>query len=75
MGKCLRTRAEVNPGHVVKNPEVTEAVQVNTTGLKADLCMYWKMSDLVDSVWTLFENGECGGMGTTGDGSMIWRSM
>ena len=67
LGKCLRTRAEVNPGHVVKKPEVMAAVQVDTTGLKADRWRYWKMSDLVESVWTLFENGECGGMGETGD--------
>ena len=36
LGKCLRTIAEVRPGHVVKKPEVMAAVQVNTTGLEAD---------------------------------------
>ena len=67
MVKCLRTRAEVSPGHAVKKPEVMVAVQVKTTGLKADQWRYWTMSDLVEIVWTLFENGECGGMGDTGD--------
>ena len=75
MGKCLWKRAEVNPGHVVKNPEVMSEFQVDTTGLKADQWRYWTMSDLVESVWTLFENGECGGMGVTGDCSTLWRSM
>ena len=69
MGKCLRTRVEVNPGHVVKNPELMAAVQVNTTGLKSDIWKYWTMYDLVDIVWTLFDNGECGDMGETGNGS------
>ena len=36
LGKCLQTRAEVSPGHVMKKPEVMAAVQVNTTGLKDD---------------------------------------
>ena len=67
MGKCLRTRAEVIPGHVVKKPEVMGAVQVDTTRMKADQWKYWTMSDLVESAWTLFENGECGGMGEIGD--------
>ena len=67
LGKCLRTRAEVSPGHVVKKPEVMAAVQVDTTGLKADQWRYWTMSDLVENVWTLFESGEYGGMGETGD--------
>ena len=75
LGKCLRTRAEVSPGNVVTKPEVMAAVQVDTAGLKADRWSYCTMPDLVESVWTLFENGECGGMGATGDGSMIWRSM
>ena len=75
LGKCLRTRLEVSPGHVVNNPEVMLAVQVETTGLKADRWRYWTMSNLAESVWTLFENGECGDMGATGDGSMLWRSM
>ena len=59
MGKCLRNRAEVRPVHVVKKPEVTTAVQVDTTGLKDDQWRYWTISDLVESVWKLFENGEC----------------
>ena len=67
MGKCLQTRAEVRPGHVVKKPEVMEAVQVKTTGMKADRWRYWTMSDFLESVWKLLENGECGGMGDTGD--------
>ena len=67
LGKCFRTRAQVSSGHVVKKPEVLAAVQVNTTGMKADRWSYWTMSDLVESEWTLFENGECGGMGDTGD--------
>ena len=75
LGNCLRTRAEVSPGHVVKKPEVMAAVQVETTGLKADQWMYWTMYDLVESAWTLFENGECGGMGEKGHLLKIWRSM
>ena len=67
LGKCLWKRAEVNPGHVVKKPEVTSAVQVDTIGLKDDQWRYCTMSDLVESEWTLFENGECGVMGETGD--------
>ena len=67
LGKCLWTRAEVNPVHVVKEPEVMAAVQVDTTGLKSDRLRYWKMLDLVESAWTLLENRECGGMGDTGD--------
>ena len=67
MGKCLRTRAEVSPGHVVKKPEVMVNVQVNTAGLKADQWSYWTKPDLVESAWKLFELGECGGMGETGD--------
>ena len=59
LGKCLRTRADVSPGHA--------AVQVDTTGLKADQWRYWTMSDLVESVWMLFESGECGVMGEIGD--------
>ena len=43
---------------MVRTPEVMAAVQVDTTGLKADRWRYWKMSDLVESVWTLFENGD-----------------
>ena len=57
-GKCLRARAEVRPGHVVKKPEVMAAVQVDTTGLKSDIWRYWEMSDLVERVWMLFENEE-----------------
>ena len=75
MGKCLRTRAEVNPGHVVKKPDVMAAVQVDTTGLKADQWRYWTMYDLVKSVWTFFENKEYGGMGATCDCLTLWRSM
>ena len=67
LGKCLRTRVEVIPDHVVKKPEVMAVVQVNTTGLKADRWRYWKMSDLVESACTLLENRECRGMGDTGD--------
>ena len=36
LGTCLRTIAEVSPGHVMKKPEVMTAVQVDTTGLKDD---------------------------------------
>ena len=52
---------------MVKEPEVMAAVQVDTTGLKSDRLRYWKMLDLVESAWTLLENGEYGGMGDTGD--------
>ena len=40
LGKCLRTRAEMRPGHVVKKPEVMSAVQVDTMGLKAGRWRY-----------------------------------
>ena len=30
---------------------------------------------LVESAWTLLENRECGGMGDTGDGLALSRSM
>ena len=59
LGKCLRTRVEVRLGHVVNKTEVMAAVQVDTTGLKSDWWSYWTMSDLVERVWTLFENREC----------------
>ena len=65
----------MRPGHVVNNSEVMAAVQVDTTGLKADRWRYWTMSDLVEIVWTLLENRECGGMGDTGDLLALWRSM
>ena len=51
LGKCLRIRAEVRPGHVVKITEVMSAVQVNTMGLKDDQWRYWTMSDLVERAW------------------------
>ena len=66
-GKCLRTGAEVGHGHVVKKPEVMAAVQVDTTGLKANQWRYWTMLDLVESAWKLLENEDGGGMGCTGD--------
>ena len=59
LGKCFRTRAELRPGHVVKKPEVIAVVQVDTTRLKDARWRYCIMSDLVERVWTLFENGEC----------------
>ena len=67
LGKCLRTRAEVSPGHVVKKTEVMAAFHVDRTGMKDYRWRYWTMSDLVESACTLLENGECGGMGDTGD--------
>ena len=48
MGKCLRTRAKVRTGHVVRKPEVMAAVQVDMTGLKANRWRYWTMLDLVE---------------------------
>ena len=59
LGKCFRTRAELRPGHVVKEPAVIAVVQVDTTVPKADRWKYCIMSDLVERVWTLFEHGEC----------------
>ena len=67
LGKYLWKRTEVSPGHVVKKPEVMAAVQVNTTVLKDDRWSYWTILDLVESVWKLLENRECGGTGDTGD--------
>ena len=49
-----------------EKPEVMAAVQVDTTGLKADRWRYWTISDLVESLWMFLENGEGGGMGVTG---------
>ena len=49
-----------------EKPEVMAAVQVDTTGMKVNRCRYCKMSELVESVWTLLENGEGGGMGVAG---------
>jgi hypothetical protein len=34
LGRCLRTRAEVKPGQVVKKPASMAAVQVLVAGLK-----------------------------------------
>ena len=59
LGKIFRTKADVRPGHVVKKPAVIAVVHDDTTGMKAALCRYCMMSDLVDRVWTLFEHGEC----------------
>ena len=58
-GRCLRTRADVRHGYVVKKPEVMAAVKVDTAGPKATRWRYWTMSDLVERVWLSFENGEC----------------
>ena len=66
LGKCLQTRTEVSPAHVVEKPEVMAAVQVDTTWMKADRWRYWTMSDLVESAWTFLEHGEGRGMGVTG---------
>ena len=49
----------MRPGHVVKKTVVMAAVQVDTTGKKADQWRYLTMSDLVERVWKLFEHGEC----------------
>ena len=49
-----------------KKTEVMATVQVDTTGPKANFWRYWKMLDLVESAWTLLENGEGGGMGVAG---------
>ena len=40
-------------------PAVIAVVHHDTTGLKADLCSYCMMSDLVERVWALFEHGDC----------------
>ena len=47
------TNTEVSPVHVVKKPEVMEAVHVNMTGLKEDQWRYWTTSDLVESACML----------------------
>ena len=49
-----------------ENPEVMLAVQVDMTELKANRWRYWTMSDLLESAWTLLENGEGGGMCVAG---------
>ena len=59
LGKCFGTRAELRPGHVVKKPAVIAVVHDDTTGLKASLCSYCMMYDLVERLWTFFEHGEC----------------
>ena len=61
--------------HVVKKPAVIAVVHDDTTGLKAALWRYCMMSDLVDRVWTLLENGECCGRCVFGAGLRCWRSM
>ena len=58
LGKFFRKRAELRPDHVVKKPAVIVVVHDDTTGLKAALWRYFMMSDLVERVWTLFENRE-----------------
>ena len=75
LGKCFRTRADVRPGHVVKKPAVIMVVHDVTTGLRAYLCRYCMMSDLVERVWTLFEHGECLGRCVFEAGSRCWSSM
>ena len=50
LGRFLWTRAEVRPGHVVKNPGVIAVVQVDTTGMKAARWRYYIMSDLFERV-------------------------
>ena len=47
LGRCLRTKSEVRPGQVAKNPESMAFVQVLTTGLKAARCSYWTRSAFV----------------------------
>ena len=59
LGKCFRTRADVRPGHVVKNPAVIAVIHNDTTVLKAALWRYCMMFNLVDRVWTLFEHRDC----------------
>ena len=44
LGRFLRTKSEVSPGQVAKNPELMACVQVLTTGLKAARCRYWTRS-------------------------------
>ena len=73
--KCLRTRAEVRPGYVVKKPAVMTVVQVDTTGLKADGWRYCIMSDFVERVWKFLGHGEFWGRCVLGDGDMLWSSM
>ena len=55
--------------------EVMAVVQVKTASLKADHWKYWTISDLVESTWTLLENGEGGGMGVAGGCLAHWRLM
>ena len=75
LGKFFRTRVDVSPDHVVKKPAVIAVVHDDTAGMKADLCRYCMMSDLVERVWTLLEHGECCGRCVFGAGSRYWRSM
>ena len=49
----------MRPGHVVKKPAVIVVGHDDTTGLKAAMWRYCIIYDLVERVWTLFDNGEC----------------
>ena len=75
LGKKFRTRADVRPVHVVKQPSVIAVVHDDTTGLKAALWRYFMMSDLVERLWTFFEHRECCGRCVFGACSRCWRSM
>ncbi len=39
LGRCLRTKSEVRPGHVEKKPALMACVQVQVTGLKQ---VHWR---------------------------------
>ena len=53
-GKCLRTMAEVRPGHVQKNPLSIAAHHVVTVGLNAAACRKVISSRFVCMLYALF---------------------
>ena len=47
VGRCLHTRLDVRPSHVVEYPAYMALYQVSTTGLKQALCRNYTRSGSV----------------------------
>lgn len=60
LGRCLRTRSEVRPGQVVKNPASMATIQVEGTGLKA---AWWRYTTKSRSVFWVYALLACSGSG------------
>ena len=65
-GKVFEDKSGDETWSCGEKPEVMALVHVDTTGMKADRWRYWTMLDLVESAWTLLENGKGVGMGVAG---------